>query len=192
MASRTEGTGQRLTGDRGIWIFVFIDMMLFALIFAVFMVERGAGSDTYRTSQSHLDIRLALLNTIVLLTSSLYFANAVAEAKNGNHPGARRNLTAVLFLGLFFCILKMFEYEAKFASGFSVVSDSFFTFYFFITFLHLLHVIAGMLFIIGCIRAHARSALSTHNLVAVEGLGLFWHYVDLLWIYIVAMLYLMP
>lgn len=183
---------ERLAGSRGVWIFVFIDMMIFALIFSVFMSERAMDLELFRQSQSVLDARLALVNTIVLLTSSLLFVTAIDHAAGGNHAKARRDLVLVLMAGLLFAVLKVFEYDAKIAAGFTVVSNGFFTLYYFITFVHLLHVLTGMLFIGLLLQNGTSGRFSVADVPAMESIGLFWHFVDLLWIYIFAMLYLFP
>lgn len=192
MTTLVSAGNERLAGSRGVWIFVFIDMLVFALIFSVFMSERASNVDVFRHSQLFLDVRLALANTIILLTSSLWYVTAIGHATRGEYGKARRDLILVILAGLLFAGFKVFEYHVKLAAGITVVSNGFFTFYYFITFVHLLHVVGGMMFIGLLLQNGIAGQFSLVDTSGMESLGLFWHYVDLLWVFIFAMLYLLP
>lgn len=173
-------------GSEGIWTFVLIDMVVFALIFLVYSAQRVQEYQLYEQSQAHLNPLFGFVNTLVLLTSSWAVARAVQAAREGLSSSS---LLAALALGAVFLVTKAIEYVGKFESGISVTTDSFFTFYFFITFLHLLHVLAGMGFMVAFHRG-ARE-LDPSYVRKLESLGTFWHFVDLVWLFIYALLYLM-
>lgn len=176
-------------GSEGIWTFVFMDMVVFGLIFLVFSVQRVQQFQLYETSQTQLNPVYGFVNTIVLLTSSWAVVRAVGFAREGSAAHLSRSLTSALLLGCVFLGTKIVEYHGKFSSGVSVTTNSFFTFYFFITFLHLLHVLAGMGFMLA-FRRNPRPSDSSY-VTKLESLGTFWHFVDLLWVFIYALLYLL-
>lgn len=176
-------------GSEGIWTFVFIDMVVFGLIFMVYSSERVHQYTLYEQSQGHLNPLFGFVNTLVLLTSSLAVVKAVQSAREGRADAVRTSLAAALALGCVFLATKFIEYSGEFASGISVATNSFFTFYFFITFVHLMHVLAGMTYMT-IFRRGTREA-DTGYVAKLESLGTFWHFVDLLWVFIYALLYLM-
>lgn len=180
----------RAVGTEGLWIFVFIDMAIFALIFFVFMLERLGDTALYVASQTALDPLYGLVNTVVLLTSSWLVVEAVHAARRQDARAVSRRLTLALALGGIFCLSKIIEYNAKIGAGISPATNPFYSFYFFITFVHFLHVLAGMLFINSFRRRSEACVRGRKFTTGLENVGLFWHYVDVLWIYIFPLLYL--
>ncbi|MGQ0620560.1 MAG: cytochrome c oxidase subunit 3 [Panacagrimonas sp.] len=181
---------ERTPGTEGIWTFVFIDMLVFLLIFFVFMTERLANFEQYKASQASLNAVFGFVNTLVLLTSSWMVVEAIHSAKLRQPTRVSLRLGFALGLGLLFCISKLVEYTLKIEGGISVTTNPFFTFYFFITFIHFLHVLAGMLFLLSFARSSRNCLGSDKYVTGLENVGLFWHYVDVLWIFIFPMLYL--
>ena len=180
----------RSPGSDGLWTFVFIDMVIFQAIFLTFMGERLRRLSVYALSQQHLDPLNGLTNALFLLTSSWMVVLAIRAARQSNGERTNRYLGIAWLLGLAFCANKLAEYYLKVRSGISPATNPFFSYYFFITFVHFLHVVAGMICIAYC-RAHARvRAGSASYVTGLENVGLFWHFVDVLWIYIFPLLYL--
>lgn len=177
-------------GTEGLWIFVFIDMMIFLLIFLVFMLERMGHLALYSASQQHLEPVFAIANTLILLTSSWMVVEAVHAAHARRDIQVARYLAFALILGLAFSVSKVLEYRADFASGIYPVSNAFYSFYFFITGVHFLHVLSGMIFIFFFMRQARSGGVSARYIAGLENVGLFWHYVDVLWIFIFPLLYL--
>ena len=186
----TAGGALRHPGTEGLWIFVFIDMVIFLLIFFTFMSERLRHFAQYAESQHHLNELFGLANTIILLTSSWAVVEAVHAARRRLQGKVSFYLEAAILLGGAFSVNKVIEYSAKFSAGITPVTNSFFSFYFFITLVHFLHVIAGMLFLIHFRKKAATCTSSATYVVGLENAGLFWHYVDVLWIFIFPLLYL--
>jgi nitric oxide reductase NorE protein len=180
----------RPPGTDGIWTFLFIDMIVFSLLFAVYISERIRLPGVFAASQAHLDPKFGLINALILLTSSLFVAEAVAATRLGKPELVRTRLILALACGAMFAASKLTEYSGKFAAGITPVTNSFYSFYFLLTMIHFLHVLAGMVFIAHCMaRARAETGLPSY-LAKLENTGLFWHFVDLLWLFLFPLLYL--
>lgn len=188
--SDKSATVQSQPGSDGVWTFVFIDMIVFSLIFMVFLSEKWRLPNLFISDARHLDFRFGFANTLILLTSSMFMAQGVLAARAGEARRVRSQLWLCLVCGAAFCASKFTEYSAKFASGFTPATDSFFSFYYFITGAHLLHVIAGMVFILHCQAVVEQSAIDGNYIRKLESTGLFWHFVDLVWLFIFPLFYL--
>lgn len=186
---KSAAASSRPPGTDGLWTFVFIDMVVFLMIFLTYMTERLGHVALYRSSQSHLNEIAGLANTLILLSSSWMMVQAVHSQRQANVHRARRFLGMTWLLGLLFCINKVAEYHSKLHAGFTPASNSFFSYYFFITAIHFAHVIAGMIFIAYAYNAAGRSP-GENQVIRLENVGLFWHFVDVLWIFIFPLLYL--
>jgi len=188
-ASRSAGLA-RPPGTDGLWTFLFIDMVIFLMIFFMFMSERLGHAELYSASQAHLNELFGLANALILLTSSWMVVEAIHAARRADGARVRSYLGWAWLLGLAFSVDKIVEYHAKFHAGITPATNSFFSFYFFITIVHFMHVLAGMLFIGYCRgRALARAGRDDY-LTGLENVGLFWHFVDVLWVFIFPLLYL--
>lgn len=179
-----------LPGSEGIWTFVLIDMIVFLLIFFVFMSERLQHQALYIAGQQQLKEIFGLANTLLLLTSSWMVATAVRCARMHQVGGVTRSLGLAFVAGLAFAVSKVIEYHGKIAMGITPASSSFFTFYFFITIVHFLHVLIGMLFIFHFRRDAVVNGTTPSFLRGLENVGVYWHFVDVLWIFIFPLLYL--
>lgn len=165
-------------------------MIVFALFFAVFVSERHRLPEVFTESQKALDPRFGLLGTLLLIASSYCLAEAVRAVRSGKLGRARLSLDLAFLLGLGFVANKLVEYSAKLAHGLTPVTNGFFSFYFILTGLHLLHVIGGLGFLGHCrLRLNAEHAALTYR-KKIENTGIFWHFVDMLWLFIFPMLYL--
>jgi nitric oxide reductase NorE protein len=177
-------------GTSGIWTFVFIDMVVFFLFFLVYISERLRLPDIFAASQRLLDPFTGLASALFLLTSSWCMVEAVNATRRNAERAAAHYLNFALLLGALFAGNKLIEYSDKFAHGLTPVSNGFFTFYFIITGLHFTHVIGGMVFMGHC-RMRLSTELGSPNFrKKMENVGLFWHFVDVLWLFIFPMLYL--
>lgn len=177
-------------GTNGIWTFVFIDMVVFSLIFLVFLSEKMRLPPIFAAGQAQLDFRFGLANTLLLITSSLFMAEAVVAARDGAPRRARWQLSACLVCGAMFCVNKVLEYHGEISAGFTPARNSFYSFYYFITGAHLLHVLGGIIFIAHCLGQARTEIMREGYRRKLENTGLFWHFVDLLWIFIFPLLYL--
>jgi nitric oxide reductase NorE protein len=169
---------------------VFIDMVIFLLIFLVFMADRANRVEMYTASQANLNPWVGFGNALILLTSSWLVAAGVRAGRDRRPKQLRQFLGLAWLLGATFAINKIIEYSMKFSVGISPATSPFYSFYFFITFVHFLHVLAGLLFIAYCHRQAGSRGVSAQSIVGLENVGLFWHFVDILWLYIFPLLYL--
>jgi len=179
-------------GEPGAWIFILGDMCVFAVFFSVYLIQRGHDPGLFAHSQGELNRNLGALNTIFLLVSSLLVVLAVRAIREES----LRHLASRLFLGAIACggcfiVVKAFEYHEKLAAGITPATNDFFMYYFVLTGLHLFHLLFGMAVLTVLWRfARQEAPLSHYKLAFVEGGACFWHMVDLLWIVLFPLLFL--
>ena len=167
-------------------------MGIFGLLFLVYLSERFRLPKVFLAAHAHLDPIVGLTSALLLLTSSWCMVEAVHAVRRQARRAAGHYLSAALLLGGLFIANKLVEYSDKFAAAITPATNSFFTFYFIITGLHLCHVLGCMAFM-----AHCRSRIDTEIITGrylkkVENVGLFWHFIDTLWLFIFPLLYLVP
>ena len=179
-------------GDSGVWFFIIADMCAFAVFFLVFIAGRIANPELYETSRRMLDLRFGLANTVILLTSGAFMAQAARDAQRGQWKKSRHMMIATLITGLPFGISKALEWKAKFDHGLSLTTNEFFTYYFVFTGIHFLHFIIGLGVLIVLMQTATDGQKSANTRQRwIEAGGAYWHMVDLLWIVLFAMLYLL-
>jgi nitric oxide reductase NorE protein len=178
-----------IPGEAGLWIMIFGDMMVFGLFFITFAAYRIDEAALFAASQHQLNQALGLINTVLLLTSSFAVATAVKTLRAGHHDSARRATTVGIALGLGFVGVKAMEYGEKFAAGILPTTNDFFMFYFAFTAIHLLHVLVGLAALL-FVRSRCTPNIASVAMGAVEGCGVFWHLVDVLWVILFAIFYL--
>lgn len=178
-------------GEPGIWILLCGDLLVFTVLFVVYLVKRGQAPELFATSQTHLNQTLGAVNTLVLLTSSLLVALALRALRSEQFRHRASALTyAAAGVGSLFVMIKAIEYHEKFAAGITPSTNEFFTYYFTLTGLHLAHVCIGLGVLLILARVARRPDPTPTNLAFFEGGGCFWHMVDLLWIVIFPLLFL--
>ena len=182
---------RRLAGDEGVWFFIVADMSLFAVFFLLFMTERYKAPALFESSRQQLDVLLGALNTLILLTSSWLVALAVHHARAGRRAAVMRFLGLGMTVGAGFAVTKVYEYWHKIEAGITLLSNDFFMFYYALTGLHFLHFLIGMVVLAVCVAKTRRDALDGRYLVWIESSGCYWHMVDLLWLVLFPMIYLL-
>jgi heme/copper-type cytochrome/quinol oxidase subunit 3 len=171
-------------GKVGVWWFLASEIMLFGGLIASFIVFR-LGSAGWSGDAAHLSLTIGAINTLVLLTSSMTVVQAFAAAERG-HTGALQLFLGLTVLGgLLFLGFKAVEYTTEIRAGFTPASGIFWSFYYTMTGLHALHVLAGVV-----INAIMFVAVRIRNPRRVELAGLYWHFVDIVWIFLFPLLYL--
>lgn len=184
------GRPAKLPGDSGVWAFIIADMGAFALFFFIFTAGRMAAPEIYEQSRQTLDTTLGVINTLILLSSSLFMARAVEAAREGMRIKIIHNLILAILIGLGFAATKLIEYKMKLAHGIGLTTNEFYTYYFAFTGIHFLHFAIGIAaLLMMLLKAHC-DELDTKFLVWIESVGCYWHMVDLLWIMLFPMLYL--
>ncbi|MDX9786546.1 MAG: cytochrome c oxidase subunit 3 [Desulfobacterales bacterium] len=183
--------GIKLPGDPGIWTFITADVFLFCLFFLVFSVERLSNPELYEQSRQLLNANFGLANTLILLTSSWFMVLAVEAAREGHRDSVKRNLMLAMLVGLGFAVLKITEYTIKIQAGITPQTNPFFTYYYAFTAIHFIHFLAGMGVMLVCFFKARREPIDNKYLVWIESSGSYWHMVDMLWIVLFPMLYLL-
>jgi cytochrome c oxidase subunit 3 len=186
----------------GMWLFLVTEVMFFGGLFLGYAVYRMLYPEAFLQGSHHLDIFLGTFNTVVLIGSSWTMALAVYSAQTGNRKHQILFLLSTMVLGLVFLGVKSVEYAHKFyghhvpgihfdAGEMPVQSELFFSFYFAMTGLHAFHMVIGMGLMIWLLIDAARGKYSAVYHTPVEMVGLYWHFVDLVWIFLFPLLYLM-
>ncbi|MGA5464850.1 cytochrome c oxidase subunit 3 [Mycobacterium sp. NPDC050041] len=185
------GTGTRahLPGDGAMWVMVLGDLIIFGAYFVIFMVHRAMAPQEYLHAQQDLTLTVGVLNTLVLLTSSWFIARGVVAARAGDPFAALRWTYGGAACGVAFIGVKAYEWSVKIAGGHTLGSGEFWSFYYMLTGIHLFHVALGLL-IIGIVVRELRDP-HRRRMSMVESGAVYWHMVDLLWIVIFALLYVM-
>ena len=193
---------QRSSAKLGMWLFLAQEILFFGGLFMAYAAYRFFYPETFLEAHEHLSIPMGGTNTIVLITSSLTMALAVRAAQTGDQKALLRNLVFTFLFACVFLVIKYFEYSAKFEHGllpgrfFSshehIVGQPqiFFGIYFVMTGLHGLHVLAGMGVIAWIFIRAKQGRYSPQYFTPVENVGLYWHLVDLIWIFLFPLLYL--
>ena len=176
----------------GIWLFLASEVMLFGSLFSAYVLLR-TGADSWPHQSSMLDVRLALLNTLILISSSVTMVMAWAALGARRLGGFRVYMGVTILLGLAFLVVKAFEYGEKFSHGLFPATSNFLGLYFTLTGLHAVHVIGGLvvnlyLWLPGA-RMWRSEPVRFRNRVEVA--GLYWHFVDVVWIFLFPVLYLL-
>ena len=164
---------------------------MFGAFFVTYALYRGGDVALFDASQRSLDRRLGILNTLFLLTSSWAVASAVESARQNEPRQVPRYLSAAIVLAVAFVVVKMVEYTEKLDEGITLTTNSFYTFYFALTGIHLLHVVVGAIILIVVLSGARRRAYYPGHTTGLEAGASYWHMVDLLWIFLFALLYLL-
>jgi len=181
---------RRIPGESGTWVFLFGDMLVFGAFFVTFLVERAKTPDVFDTARTTLHIGVGVVNTLVLLTSSLCVVLALNAMRAGARRIATRAVVGAMVCGVAFIALKVSEYVSLASAGHGPGANDFYLYYFILTGLHLFHVCLG-LGALSFVASQTRlPELSATRTALVEGGACFWHLVDLLWIFLFALLYL--
>ena len=178
-----------LPGDPGMWVFVLGDLVIFAAYFVIFMVYRYQQPALFLDAQHHLNRDAAVVNTLLLLASSWSVATAVQAVRGGHTAAAARFLYGAGLGGVLFILIKAVEWWSEIAHHRTLSTNAFFMFYYMLTGVHLLHVALGLI-ILGVVRRELR-APPARAVRAIETAAVYWHMVDLLWIVIFAIVYIM-
>lgn len=166
-------------------------MAAFALFFAFFMIGRHEKVALFDRSAALLNPSVGAVNTLILVTSGWLVVLAVQGARRGDRRAVRRLLALAFVVGAGFAVTKAMEYGDKLSHGITLLSNDFFMFYYVLTGIHFLHYVVGMAVLAMLWFKAGREAVDGPLLGWVESGGLYWHMVDLLWIVLFPMLYLL-
>ena len=179
----------RLVGDLAIWLVIGAELLTFALLFLSFAVVRWRQPALFAAGQQTLDLNAGAVNTALLVCGSAGVARAVQALRGPAPRRAAGWLLAALACGAGFLVLKSSEYAHQIAAGHDLSTDDFYMFYWLLTGFHYLHVVAAMVFLLALLPAVLRRGAAAQH--AVETGAAFWHMVDLLWIVLFPLVYVM-
>jgi heme/copper-type cytochrome/quinol oxidase subunit 3 len=174
------------------WSFLASDCMFFGTLIMMYMVYRPEMADLEIGPNQLLDIPFSSLMTFVLLMSSLAFVLGLSALQRGNHAGMRIWLTTTALMGLLFLGGETFEYIKFYDEGLSIGGNIFGTAYFVTTGFHKIHVAIGVIWLLGLVAMSYRGRLLVKDQEKVEIAGLYWHFVDIVWIVIFTFIFLVP
>ena len=181
-----------INGKLGVWLFLASEVMLFGALFSSYVILR-VGAPAWPEGSSILNVPLATFNTMVLITSSVTMVMSWASLKMNDFGKYKVYLSVTILLAFVFLVVKYFEYTAKFEHGLYPSTSTFLAIYFTITGLHGLHIIGGIV-VNGYLLGPGSKLWHTNPeqlANRVEGAGLYWHFVDLVWIFLFPVLYLL-
>jgi len=179
-----------LSARMGIWVFLATEVLLFGGLFMSYTVFRVKYPELFHSEHLKLNRVLGAVNTVVLISSSAFVAVGVEAIKRGRVRLLRVCLFMTTLLAGVFLVIKYFEWTADFAEGLYPGTNIFFSLYFMLTGLHGLHVLAGMSALVVMFVLTGRGRFSASYHTPVEVVGIYWHFVDLVWIYLFPLLYL--
>ncbi len=186
----TRRGAKHIPGEVGIWLFVAGDLLVFAAFFIVIALGDKHHADVFIQSRTTLDMWVAVVNTVLLLTGSWFVAKGVEKCRTAHGPGISRYFSLGILCGLLFVINKNFEWGNKLAAGIGPGTNDFFMYYFVFTGIHLVHVLVGLAVLL-IVRSKSRLAsLRPKDIRTIESGATFWHLVDLLWIALFSLFYL--
>lgn len=181
--AQPDAFAERLSGA---WAFIAFECVTFSAYFVIYMLYRMRDPETFARAQTHLSPTFGVANTLILLTSSWQVARSVHSARAERYSDAQRQGAFTLALGVVFVVSKLSEWSLELSRGYTFGTNDFFAFYFFLTGIHIVHVLVGFAFMIA---AMTKLRTEERHPQTMEVAGIYWHMVDLLWVIIFALLY---
>lgn len=178
-------------GDLAIWIFILAELLVFAIFFAAYAFARMNDPALFDHYQASLDRDAALLNTIALLTSSYLVVRGVVAAREGDGRRCATWFWAAFGMGMVFLLIKGSEYAHHASEGVRLSTNEFYMFYLSLTFFHFMHVIFGMVILAAVAIKAAGGGYTADDHVGVETGASYWHMVDLVWLVLFPLVYVM-
>jgi cytochrome c oxidase subunit III len=187
-------------GKLGMWLFLFTEILLFGGLFILYSAYRAQYPQEFHEAGAHLNVVTGVMNTVILLTSSLAAAAALTVIQNGNRRLSALLTAATVVLGIAFLMNKYIEWSGEIRRGFYPNSpvllrkphgdQIFFGLYYSMTGLHGLHVIAGIIVLSIMFAGLLRKKITSSDYGRLENAGLYWHLVDVIWIFLLPLFYL--
>jgi len=179
-----------LPGDLAIWFFIFAELLVFGIFFIVYSIQRLQHIELFNQYQATLNKETGAINTVLLITASYFVVRAVQEIKKNHVDSCINWLYAALGMGAGFLMLKSYEFYSKFSVGINMNTNDFYFFYISLTFFHFLHVILGMIIIFFVILFAKKGKYSAKEHTGIETAASYWHMVDLVWIVLFPLVYI--
>ena len=184
-------TKNHAPGNIAVWIFIYAELTEFAFFFLAFLVAKLYFPEDFRQGPLQLNTLAGFLNTLALLTSSFFIARAVQAIKRGAQRQTVIWLLCTVGAGVTYCLIKAWEYQWNEARGITARTSYFFATYYYLMFNHFLHVVIGTFTILGTTVRAALGHFTADSHEGLEGAASYWHMIDLVWILIFPLLYIL-
>jgi nitric oxide reductase NorE protein len=181
----------RLARDLSVWLIILAEMLTFGILFLSYAFARTYDVAKFNASQGTLDLNSGGINTALLITGSWCVVRAVQAVKHDASAVGVRWLMAALVCGSGFVVIKLIEFSAKADAGIDLSTNTFYMFYFLLTAFHFFHVLAAMVFLTILLFKTRAGRYGSQDMHALETGAAFWHMVDLLWIVLFPLIYVM-
>ena len=179
----------RLPGDLAMWFFILAELTVFAILFIGFAVSEQLNPEIFTQGKAKLHQTSGLINTLTLITSSYFVALALTKMHQGKGMQATKLLIIAKLVACIYIGVKIWEYLSLFEQGIGIETNTFFTLYFMITFFHLMHVLLGMVILVFVAIKAAKNEYNASNISGFESGASYWHMVDMLWIILFPLIY---
>ena len=174
-------------GQPDMWAFVLFETLVFTGYFGFYLFYRARSPGLFLQAQAQLDLRIGVFNTLVLLLSSWSVARCVQSSRAGAYRPALKDAFLTAFFGVVFMVSKVLEWATQIHLGNGFASNDFFTYYYFLTGIHFVHLLIGFV-VLGVVIYQLRSP-ARRSQELIETCATYWHTVDFLWVLIFALLY---
>ena len=181
--------GRFIPGQPDMWAFVLFESVVFTSYFTVYIIRRTQSPELFLQSQAKLSLPVGVFNTLMLLLSSWSVARCVQAARERSFSSASTNALLTMFFAFVFLVSKVREWAAEIGNGYGLTANEFFSFYYFLTAIHFIHLLIGLIalgIVVHQLRSPARRSQET-----IETCATYWHTIDYLWVLIFALLYVM-
>lgn len=176
-------------GDLVIWIFICAELLVFGVLFLAYAFSRSNNLELFNESQKLVNQEAGALNTLILITSSFFVVRAVAAIREGKVEQCGHWLLATIAMGSGFIVVKLYEFGEKFEAGINLSTNTFFTYYLSMTAFHFMHVVLGLVILGAIWFKNRRGGYSQQEHTGVETGASYWHMVDLVWIILFPLVY---
>jgi nitric oxide reductase NorE protein len=190
MKNNESAIARYLPGDIAVWLFIFAELTVFGILFISFAVARSLNPETFHIGHEALHPWTGLMNTVALITASYFVATAVHQLRQ-KASGVEWRLWLALAVSCIYTTGKMWEYVDLYGQGYNLGTNTFFMFYFFLTFFHFMHVILGQIILIALAMKVRSGEYDGSDMNGMESGACYWHMVDLVWLVLFPILYVL-
>lgn len=190
MADVQAAQKRHLPGDIAVWFFIFAELAVFGILFISYGVARSMDPATFSAGKQALHPWTGLINTAGLITASYLVAMSVQRLR-ARKSGTTALLWAAVAASSIYTFGKLWEYADLYANGYNLGSDTFFMFYFFLTFFHFMHVVLGQMVLVVLAVKVKKGDFNGNDMNGMESGASYWHMVDLVWLVLFPMLYVL-
>ena len=178
-----------IPGDLAMWIIIFAELLVFGIFFIAYAVVRINNVEMFNQSQLTLNRETGAINTILLITASYFVVMAIQAVKKNLNIKGSYYLYASIICGALFILIKSMEFYDKMSIGIDIGTNTFYMFYFLLTLFHYFHVILGLMILFVVALKTQKGHYSTNQTHGMETAGAYWHMVDLVWIIMFPLIY---